>query len=125
MCECVPINVCEPVSTVYVCLWVGHLALPTLGAGHDQAGVGQVALAVLGAVHVGAPALLLAAARADGGVDGHGVGALGLLGRAVTLDLTALGVAGVGEQGGGGGESVLQMEDGGRSGGAGVINQPG
>jgi len=70
-----------------------HLALATLGACHDEAGVRQVPLAVLGAVHVGAAALDLTAVRLDGGVDGHGVGALGLLGRAVALDLAALGVA--------------------------------
>ena len=68
------------------------LALSTLGAGHDEAGVGQVALAVLGAVDVGAAALHLDAARLDGGVDGHGVGAFGLLGGAVALDLTTLGI---------------------------------
>ena len=82
-----------------MCVSGRHLALPTLGAGHDEARVGQVPLAVLGAVHIGAAALLLAAVGADGGVDGNGVGALGLLGRAVALDLTALGVA---ELGGGG-----------------------
>lgn len=70
-----------------------HLSLSALGARHDEAGVGQVALAVLGAVDVGAAALDLDAVRLDGGVDGHGVGAFGFLGGAVALDLPALGVA--------------------------------
>lgn len=69
-----------------------HLALSTLGAGHDKARVGQVALAVLGAVDVGATTLHLDAARLDGGVDGHGVGAFGFLGSTVALDLTTLGI---------------------------------
>lgn len=74
-------------------MWT-NLALSTFGAGHDEAGVGQVALAVLGAVDVGAPALHLDAVCLDGGVDGHGIGAFGLLGGAVALDLTTFGITG-------------------------------
>ena len=69
------------------------LALVTLGAGHDQARVREVPLAVLGGVDVGAPALHLHAVRTDSGVDGHGVGALGLLGGTLALDLAAFGIA--------------------------------
>lgn len=69
-----------------------HLSLATLGAGHDEAGVRQVTLAILGAVDIGASTLHLDAVRLDGGVNGHSVGAFGLLGGAVTLDLTTLGI---------------------------------
>lgn len=69
-----------------------HLSLSTLGAGHDEAGVGQVTLAVLGAVDVGATALHLNAVCLDGGVNGHSIGAFGLLGSTVALDLTTLGI---------------------------------
>lgn len=74
-------------------MWT-NLALSTLGAGHDEAGVGQVALAVLGAVDVGAATLHLDAVCLDGGVDGHSIGAFGLLGSAMALDLTAFGITG-------------------------------
>lgn len=70
------------------------LSFSTLGASHDEAGVGQVALAVLGAVDEGAAAFDLDAVRLDGGVDGHGVGAFGFLGSAVALNLPTFGVAG-------------------------------
>lgn len=69
-----------------------HLALPTLGAGHDKAGVRQVPLAILSAVHVGPTALHLDAARLDGRVDGNSIGAFGFLGSTVTLNLATFGI---------------------------------
>lgn len=68
------------------------LALATLGACHDEARVCQVPLAVLGAVDVCAATLHLDASCLDGGINGHRVGAFGLLGCALTLDLTTLGI---------------------------------
>lgn len=69
-----------------------NLALTTLGTGHYEAGVGQVTLAVLGAVDVGATALHLNAACLDGCIDGHGVSAFGFLGSTVALDLSTFGI---------------------------------
>lgn len=74
-------------------MWT-NLAFSALGASHDEAGVGQVTLAILGAVDVGATALHLNATCLDGSVDGHGIGAFGFLGSTVALYLTALGIAG-------------------------------
>lgn len=70
-----------------------HLAISTLGTSHHEAGVRQVALAVLCAVDVGTSALHLDATRLDGGVNGYGISAFGLLGSTVALDFTALGIA--------------------------------
>ena len=70
------------------------LPLSTLGAGHDEARVREVPLSILGGIDICPPALHLHAICTDGGVYGHCVGALRLLGRAVALDLPALGVAG-------------------------------
>ncbi len=71
-----------------------NLALSTLGARHDKAGVGQVALAVLGAVDIGAATLHLDASCLDGGVYGNGVGTFGLFGSTVALDLPTFGITG-------------------------------
>lgn len=72
-------------------MWT-NLALSTLGAGHHEAGIRQVSLAILSAVDIGATTLHLDAACLNGGVYGHGVGAFGLLGSAVALDLATLGI---------------------------------
>lgn len=69
-----------------------NLALATLGTGHYEAGVGQVTLAILGAVDVGAAALHLNAPCLDGCVDGHSISAFGLLGSTVALDLPTFGI---------------------------------
>lgn len=69
-----------------------NLALSTLGTSHDKAGVRQVTLAILSAVNIGATALNLNATRLDGCVDGNGVGAFGLLGSAVALNLATFGI---------------------------------
>ena len=70
------------------------LSLSTLGASHDKAGVRQVTLAVLSAVNIGATALLLSATCLDSCVNGNSIGAFGLLGSTVTLDLTTLSITG-------------------------------
>lgn len=72
-------------------MWT-NLPLSTFGASHDKAGVRKVALAILGAVDVGATALHLDAACLDGSVDGHGVGAFGFFGSTVALDLPTFGI---------------------------------
>lgn len=69
------------------------LPLATFGARYDEAGVGQVTLPLLGCVDERAPALDVQAVPTDGGVDGHGVGALRLLGGTVALNLATLGIA--------------------------------
>lgn len=71
-----------------------NLALSTFGAGHNEARVGQVTLAILGAVDKGAATLHLDAICLDGCVNRHGIGAFGLLGSAVALDLTTFSVTG-------------------------------
>lgn len=69
------------------------LPLATFGARYDEAGVGQVTLPLLGCVDERAPALDVQAVPTDGGIDGHGVGPLRLLGSAVALNLATLGIA--------------------------------
>lgn len=69
-----------------------HHPIPTFRPRHHQPGVREVFLVVLRRVHVGAPALHLPPVEADGGVDGDGVGPLGLLRRALALDLATHGI---------------------------------
>lgn len=69
------------------------LPLATFGACYDEARVRQVALPLLGRIDIRAPALDIQAVPTDGGVDGHGIGTLWLLGSAVALNLATLGIA--------------------------------
>lgn len=83
----------ERLLSCFSLLWT-NLALSTLGAGHDKAGVRQVTLAILGAVDIGAAALHLDAICLNGRVDGHSIGTFGLLGSAVALDLPTFSITG-------------------------------
>lgn len=69
------------------------LPLSTFGASHDQSRVLEIALSILSAVNIRAPALELAVIRANGGVYGHSIGALWLLGSTVTLYLATFGIS--------------------------------
>lgn len=66
-----------------------NLAFSTFGASHDETRVWQVTLTILGAVDVGAATLHLNAACLDCGVNGNSIGAFGLFGSTMALDLTA------------------------------------
>ncbi len=68
------------------------LPLSTLGARHDQSRVWKIALPILGAVNICAPALHLNAVCTDSGVYGHSIGALWFLGSTVALYLTTFGI---------------------------------
>lgn len=71
-----------------------NLAFSTFGASHDKARVWQVPLAILGAVDIGATTLDLYAACLDCGVNRNSIGAFGLFGSTMTLDLTAFCITG-------------------------------
>lgn len=80
-------------TTIKPSLVCTNLALSTFGPGHDKAGVRQVPLAILSAVDISAATLHLSATSLDGRVNGNGVGAFGLLGSTVTLDLPTLSIS--------------------------------